>query len=125
MKKTVNWPRFIFHIGVVTLLLGALDPLEGSIIVILGSFLLAFATYKTQDRHRTYFLTISLLIFSGVVAMVILSILGGFGGTSMLSWWWSLFILPYPIGWLWAVSLLIIRKIRKTHRNPVPQNRQV
>ncbi len=35
----------------------------------------------------------------GVGAMWVLSSYGGFGEDA-LSWWWSLLVLPFPIGWL-------------------------
>jgi ABC-type multidrug transport system permease subunit len=55
----------------------------------------------------------ALLITVGVIFLFYLSSLGGFGGTSTLSWWWGLLILPYPIGWLLQVVLLLIRAFRK------------
>jgi len=41
------------------------------------------------------------------------SALGGFGGSSSLSWCWGLLIVPYPAGWLLSVILLIIRAVKK------------
>lgn len=41
----------------------------------------------------------ALLSLFGVVAMWVLSSYGGFGEDA-LSWWWSLLVLPFPIGWL-------------------------
>lgn len=35
----------------------------------------------------------------GVAALWVLSSFGGFGENA-LSWWWSLLILPFPVGWL-------------------------
>jgi ABC-type multidrug transport system permease subunit len=53
------------------------------------------------------------MITVGVIFLFYLSSLGGFGGNSSLSWWWGLLILPYPIGWLMDVIMLIIRAYRK------------
>jgi hypothetical protein len=51
------------------------------------------------------------MIAVGVFFLFYLSSLGGFGGTSKLSIWWGLLIVPYPIGWLLSISLLIAQAI--------------
>ena len=108
MKK-IKWTRVIYITGVVALIIGVIDPLEGSIIIAAGSVLIALATYLTHDRHRKLFLLSTILIAIGVSFMFYLSSLGGFGNGSKLSWWWGLLILPYPIGWIMAIVLLIVR----------------
>jgi hypothetical protein len=113
MKKKTTWTRLVFILGVIALIIGVIDPLEGSVIIVAGSVLIAVAAYFKMDRHYKIFILTSLLIVFGVCFMFYLSSLGGFGGTSKLSWWWGLLILPYPIGWLIAVILLIIRAFKK------------
>jgi len=108
MKK-IKWPRVIYIIGIVALIIGVIDPLEGSIVIAAGSVLITLATYLTHDRHRKLFLLSMILIAIGVSFLFYLSSLGGFGGDSKLSWWWGLLILPYPIGWIMAIVLLIVR----------------
>jgi len=108
MKK-IKWTRVIYIIGVVALIIGVIDPLEGSIVIAAGSLFIALATYLTQDRHRKLFLLSMILIAIGVSFMFYLSSLGGFGNGSELSWWWGLLILPYPAGWIMAIVLLIVR----------------
>lgn len=100
--------------GVIALVLGALDPLEGSVVIALGSVLLTFTTYLIHDRHRKWFLWASILILFGVFFLFYFSTLGGFGGSSSLSWWWGLLILPYPIAWLGSVVLLLVRSLKRT-----------
>lgn len=100
----------IAHIaGVVALILGAVDPMEGSIVIAGGSFLLAISMTMTRDRHRNYFIAAMLMILTGVSAMFYLTSKGGIGGNSGNSMWWALLMAPYPLGWLLAVVLLIIR----------------
>jgi hypothetical protein len=53
------------------------------------------------------------MIIVGVSFLFFLSSLGGFGGSSRLSWWWGFLIVPYPLGWLLAVIILILRTIKK------------
>jgi hypothetical protein len=108
MKK-IKWTRVIYITGVVALIIGLIDPLEGSIVIAAGSLLIALATYLTHDRHRKLFLLSTILIAIGVSFLFYLSSLGGFGGSSKLSWWWGLLILPYPVGWIMAIVLLIVR----------------
>ena len=113
MSTKPNWPRIIFIIGMVGLIIGILDPLEGSLVIAPGSVLLALGAFLLHDRYRKVFLAACIMIVIGVAALFYISSLGGFGGTSALSWWWGVFILPYPIGWLLAVSFLIVKGFKK------------
>ena len=113
MNDKRKWIRIIYILGIISLIAGALDPLEGSVIIVGGSALIALSTQLTHDRHRRIFLITSVMITMGVCFMFYFSSLGGFGGASTLSWWWCLLILPYPIGWLITVILLIIKAIKK------------
>ncbi len=113
MKKKIKWTQIIYITGIVFLIAGAIDALEGSVIIVLGSGLIALSTYLTHDRNRRLFLAAFIMILIGIAFLFYLSSLGGFGGTSALSWWWGTLILPYPIGWLLTIVLLIVRAIRK------------
>jgi len=108
-----NWKRIIYVIGVIALIIGVLDPLEGSVVLAGGCVLIALSTYLTKDRHRKIFLASLIMILIGVFFLFYFSSLGGFGGTSTLSWWWGILIFPYPIGWLMSIILLIIRAFKK------------
>lgn len=112
MKK-INWLRVIYIIGVVALIIGAVDPLEGSIVIVLGSIFVALSLYLSHDTYRQVFLASMIMIIFGVGYMFYASSLGGFGGPDNLSWWWALPILPYPIGWLISIILLIIKALKK------------
>lgn len=116
MKGQTKWKRIIYIIGVIALIIGALDPLEGSVVIAFGGSLIALSTYVTKDRHWKIFLTSVIMILIGVFFLFYLSSLGGFGGTSSLSWWWGILILPYPLGWLMSIILLIIRAVKNTKR---------
>lgn len=113
MEKRISWISVLYRIGVFALILGAIDPLEGSVIIAAGSILVAWTTYKTRDRQWKIFLFTTIMMVVGIIFMFYFSSLGGFGGKSTLSWWWSGLILPYPIGWLTAIVLLIIRAVKK------------
>ena len=113
MKKKTNWKRVIYIIGVIALIIGVIDPLEGSVVLAIGCTLIALSTYLTHDRHWKIFFASLIMIVFGVCFMFYLSSLGGFGDSSTLSWWWGTLILPYPLGWLMSIILLIVRAVKK------------
>jgi hypothetical protein len=114
MKNKIKWTRVVYITGVIALIIGALDPMEGSVVIAFGSVLIALSTYLTHDRHWKIFLLSLIMILFGVIFLFYLSSLGGFGGTATLSWWWGTLILPYPVGWLISIVILIIRAVKKT-----------
>ena len=116
MVEKAKWTRVIYIVGVVALIIGAIDPLEGSVLIIVGSALLALSAYLNNDRHSKIFTTSLIMIVIGVFFMFYFSSIGGFGGTSKLSWWWGLLILPFPIGWITIIVVLISRAIENKKR---------
>jgi hypothetical protein len=113
MSKKINWNSTIYLLGIIAMIIGAIDPLEGSIAIGIGSALLVVTTYVKHDRHWRIFLSSFVIIIFGIIFMFYLSSLGGFGGTSTLSWWWCILIAPYPLGWLITIITLILRTIKK------------
>lgn len=113
MKTKSKWGRIIYIVGIIALIIGIADPLEGSVVIAVGSLLVAISTSLTRDRHRKIFLISMVLILTGVFSLFYLSSRGGFGGSSELSWWWGLLIAPYPAGWLVAIVTLIIRAFKR------------
>lgn len=111
MKKKIS--KILYIIGIIALIIGAIDPLEGSVVIVGGSILIMIAAYLLKDTFRKIFLTSMILILLGVIIMFYLSSLGGFGGNSSLSIYWGLTILPYPIGWLMAVVTIIYKAVKE------------
>lgn len=99
------WSKILLVAGGIGMLVGAIDPLEGSLLILPGSALWALGTYLGQAKRRliTYRVSVFILIAIGVAAMWGLSAVGGFGGTSGRSMWWGLLILPFSVGWLMAL----------------------
>ena len=92
------------------MLLGAVDPMEGSLLILPGSGLVALGTFLEHGERRRflYRLGVFLLILLGVGALWGLSMVGGFGGTSGRSNWWGVLVLPYLVGWsmgIWGAGL--------------------
>lgn len=106
------WNRRFYVTGIILIIIGALDPMEGSILIELGSLLLTITTQLSKDRHKFLFLICFLLISIGFFSLWFISALGGFNPKT--EWWWLVLILPYPIGWLSTIILLITRAFNKT-----------
>jgi hypothetical protein len=100
MKASSGWPRVLVIVGLVAMAIGALDPLEGSLVILPGTALVALGARLGDSRHRTLLSWSVLLVAIGVGALWGLSALGGLGGTTGRSMWWALLLLPLPIGWI-------------------------
>jgi len=95
------WSRILIIVGSIAMVVGALDPMEGSVVILPGSGLVALGTFFNPSDRRWigYRVLVFILIGIGVGAMFWLTSVGGFGGHSKYSMWWGLLILPYLIGW--------------------------
>lgn len=116
MKPRGNskWIRYVFIAGVIATIAGAIDPMEGSVVIAAGSILLAISSYFRNDIYLKIFLIAAIFIIIGVTAIWYVSSLGGFDPKR--EWWWTVVILPYPIGWLINIITLIIKAVKK----PIP-----
>ena len=96
------------------MLLGAIDPLEGSLLILPGSGMVVLGMFLGKKDHRTilYWAWAFILIAVGVGAMFALSAVGGIGGKSGHSMWWGVLVLPYPVGWLMALVGGVIALVR-------------
>jgi hypothetical protein len=92
--------RKLIGAGLAVMLIAALDPLEGSILIVAGGILVAFGARLRASRHLNYLYWCLALMAVGVAALWGLSAIGGFGGTSGRSLLWGLLMVPYPLGWL-------------------------
>jgi hypothetical protein len=102
------------------MVVGALDPLEGSVLILAGSGLVALGSWLGGQARSivVYRMWLFGMIAFGVIALFVLSAMGGFGGKTGRSMWWALVLLPYPIGWLLGIANLITRAIdRLRHRH--------
>lgn len=105
MIMNERWSKILIAVGFGAMLLGAIDPMEGSLAILPGSALVAAGTFFARSERRLirYRASVFLLIGVGVGAMFGLSAFGGVGGSSGLSMWWGLLVLPYLIGWLMGI----------------------
>ncbi|MCP5515932.1 MAG: hypothetical protein H7A45_01585 [Verrucomicrobiales bacterium] len=93
--------RLLTLIGSLAMILGAIDPLEGSLLVLPGSGLVALGAVLGGAGRRdiAYRVGVFVTITTGVGALWGLSSLGGLGGNTGRSLWWGVLILPYLVGW--------------------------
>ena len=101
MNTRKLWSRIFVIAGSIAMVVGAIDPMEGALIILPGSGLVALGTFLGQSERRliAYRVWVFILIAIGVGALWGLSMVGGFGGKSGRSMWWGVLILPYLIGW--------------------------
>jgi hypothetical protein len=97
MNKT--WSRPLVIAGLVLMLGGALDPLEGSVAILGGTALSALGAFLSRSRYRLPIIALVMTTI-GVGTLFALSAIGGIGGTSGRSLWWLLVCIPYPVGWI-------------------------
>jgi hypothetical protein len=114
MNSRMLWSRILKVVGGIAMLLGTLDPMEGSVLILLGSGLVTLGMYLGgKDRKTVLYWTLAfILIAVGVAAMFALSAVGGIGGKSGHSMWWGILILPYPVGWLMALAGGVVGLVR-------------
>lgn len=106
MNTAATWTRVLTTIGYVAMLIGAVDPLEGSLAILPGSALVALGAYLSPEARPWLAHRIGVFgaIAVGVAALFGLSAVGGIGGKSGLSLWWGLLVLPYLAGWLLGIG---------------------
>ena len=105
------WSRILITIGTVAMLAGALDPLEGSLVILLGVGLITLGTFlgPSERQLRTQWVLVLLLVAFGVGALWGLGAFHLYRGHSS---WWQILILPYPIGWVIGIVNLVFRLVR-------------
>lgn len=122
MRDRKKWLRAIYIAGVVAIIIGTIDPLEGSVLIVAGSVLLSLTTYLNQNRFWKIYFAAMVMIITGVICMFYFSSLGGFGGKSALSWWWITLVIPYPAGWLMCVITLLVELFNKKKKQTLYNN---
>ena len=101
MNARSLWSQILIAVGGVAMIVGAIDPLEGSLLILPGSGLVALGAWLGDGERRLVAFrgAVFALIAIGVAALFGLSTAGGVGGEGGVSPWWALAILPYPVGW--------------------------
>ncbi len=122
MDKRKLWSRILCIIGIIAMTIGAVDPLEGSLIILPGSGLVAFSAFLGKSRHRKFVYWAFALTVIGMAAGLIVSMFGGVGGNTGRSYWWLLMALPYPVGWIMSLVGVVRVLIESFHKSPIAQD---
>jgi hypothetical protein len=118
MKTRRDGSLVLVVCGLVAILIACVDPLEGFPLVLGGGLLLVIATHRAvRARLRLAVWGLALAVV-GCVGMLVLSALGGVGGTTGRSPVWFLLAAPYPVGalLLLAAGFLSLGRARKAAR---------
>jgi len=113
--------RSLAILGLLAMLVGGLDPLEGSVIILPGVGIATLGAFLGRSRHTRLLCWSLAMVAFGIGAMFVLSAVGGIGGYSGHSKWWGAFILPYPAGFLLALVTATRRLIEAFRRHESPQ----
>jgi hypothetical protein len=108
--------RVLMIVGLAAMLLGAIDPLEGSFVILPGCAAVTLGAYLGKSHWRVILASALVLIVAGVGAMVVFTAMGGIGGDSGHSAWWGLFVLPYPLGWIMGLVGAVLSLIESFKR---------
>ncbi len=105
MKNSPFYIKPLLALGYLAMLLGAVEPMEGSIAILLGSAAVALGVWLSpaSTPDRAYRVVVLVLLGIGIGALWGLSSAGGIGGPSGRSALWALLIAPYPVAWLMAL----------------------
>ena len=107
--NAITWgSRVLIVVGVAGMLVGAIDPLEGSLIILPGTGLVALGALLGKSRYRILLYWSLILVAVGVGELWVLSAFGGVGGSRDRSIWWGLVVLPYPVGWILGLAGVIL-----------------
>lgn len=104
MDFLFKWPRTLRFVGTVCLVGGLIDPLEGSVVILIGGCLLVFGAFLGRSRQRAVLAVALGLLALGIGGMFALSTMGGVGGDTGRSMAWLVLLAPYPIGWALALT---------------------
>ncbi len=111
-----RWARLAIYAGLVLMVVGLVDPLEGSVVIVGGTVLVAVGAFLLRSRHARLAYAGCALVAAGVAALFILSGFGGVGGPGGQAWWWALTLAPYPVGWV--VTLGAVLRMRRDGFGP-------
>lgn len=116
-----RWSRTLVVAGLIVMVIGAIDPLEGSLVILPGTAMVALGAWLGKSRYWKLLCWAFVLVAVGVAALFAVSAVGGFGGRSSLSYWWGILILPFPIGWVLGI-IGAIKKLREGATPSAPSN---
>jgi hypothetical protein len=105
MLTNKQYVRWLPAAGFIAMLLGAVDPMEGSVLMAAGSALVLLDRFveRAEPAELAYRLWAFGLSAFGVLALFVLSAFGGVGDETGISGWWAALALPYLVGWSMSI----------------------
>lgn len=94
----IRWSRWLVTAGLLGLLVGAHDPLEGSLVILPGAALVALGAHLGRSRGRQHASWSLVPATTGVAAVWIASAGGSGPGSGRSAGWGALVLLPYAAG---------------------------
>jgi len=115
MSAVPWWHYVLLVLGTLCMLLGAVDPLEGSVIILPGVAMVALEAFLGGSRFARLLARAAALVGLGIAVLFGLSAFGGVGGATGLPVWTALFLLPYPVGWVMGL-VGVFRRFRELRK---------
>ncbi|NLP05509.1 hypothetical protein GX411_06140 [Candidatus Fermentibacteria bacterium] len=110
------WSRMFAWAGFLLMLIGAVDPLECSVLILAGAGMAAAGAALGGSRFRKLLAWAFGLVVTGVGIMFGMTAIGGLGGDTGRSMWWALLLVPYPVGWVLGIVGSIRRLLELRNR---------
>ena len=101
---TRRWSRRLLWVGAAALVLGAIDPLEGSLVIVAAAGVVIVAAQLGHLHARRWAAWGGALAALGVATLWAMSAVGGIGPSTGRSYWWALLLVPYPVGWILSLT---------------------
>jgi hypothetical protein len=121
MSTRTLWSRVLVMLGLSAILIGATDPLEGSLVILPGMATLWIGAWIGGIGSRKLLGWAFVLVAAGVALLFGLSAIGGIGGRTGRSMWWSLLLIPYPVGWVMGLVGAVRALIQLFRRPAAPE----
>ena len=121
MNAPTIWSRVLVIVGLMGMVIGAIDPLEGWVVILPSAGLVALGEFVGKSRHRAFSYWAFALVAVGAAAMIVLSWLGGVGGPNGQSKWWAIVLVPYPLGWVMGLVSGVVALVESFKYRAAPQ----
>jgi hypothetical protein len=121
MNAPAMWSRALVIVGLIGMVIGAIDPLEGSVVILPSAGLVALGEFVGRSRHRVFSYWAFALVAVGVAALFVLSWFGGVGGPEGHSKWWAIVLIPYPVGWVMGLVSGVVALVESFKYRAAPQ----
>jgi uncharacterized membrane protein len=116
MDRTL-WSRIFLVLGLFGMLVGALDPLEGCVVITPAAGVAGLGAMAGRTRLRRLVYIGFAMVVVGVAAMILLSLPGVVHFRETHSRWWLLTVAPYPAGWVLGLVAGVLSLIESFRRD--------